>query len=260
MKLLADRGALLGHHEYKHTYPHCWRCHNPVIFRATEQWFIKMDAVAQGAAEIAARRPPSMKSSTSNGSPPWGEERMYEMIAEASRLVRLSPAFLGRAHHRFLLRRLAARASKISPRCAMSWSGSKKKAPTPGSSTLRKNYCPPAPSVLAAPTKWRKENDILDVWFDSGSSNLAVLHGAEWPADVYLEGPDQYRGWFHSSLLVAHRHPQQSRPFNGVVTHGWTLDEQGRPMSKSLGNVIRIPPKFANSWGADLLRLWVASA
>jgi isoleucyl-tRNA synthetase len=106
-------------------------------------------------------------------------------------------------------------------------------------------------------TKWRKENDILDVWFDSGSSNLSVLKGAEWPADVYLEGPDQYRGWFHSSLLVA-TGIRDAAPYRGVVTHGWTLDEQGRPMSKSLGNAL-YPIEICEKWGADLLRLWVGS-
>jgi isoleucyl-tRNA synthetase len=105
--------------------------------------------------------------------------------------------------------------------------------------------------------KWRKENDILDVWFDSGSSHLAVLKGNEWPADVYLEGPDQYRGWFHSSLLIA-TGIRDKAPYRGVVTHGWTLDEQGRPMSKSLGNVV-LPAEICDKWGADLLRLWVGS-
>jgi isoleucyl-tRNA synthetase len=106
-------------------------------------------------------------------------------------------------------------------------------------------------------SKWRKENDILDVWFDSGSSNLSVLKGAEWPADVYLEGPDQYRGWFHSSLLVA-TGIRDAAPYRSVVTHGWTLDEQGRPMSKSLGNAL-YPIEICEKWGADLLRLWVGS-
>jgi len=95
------------------------------------------------------------------------------------------------------------------------------------------------------------------VWFDSGSSHLAVLHGNEWPADVYAEGPDQYRGWFHSSLLIAVG-IRDKAPYRCVVTHGWTLDEQGRPMSKSLGNVV-LPTEICDKWGADLLRLWVAS-
>jgi isoleucyl-tRNA synthetase len=125
-------------------------------------------------------------------------------------------------------------------------------------------YTHPAEELLPSGTKcacgagaWRKENDILDVWFDAGSSHLAVLKGDEWPADVYLEGPDQYRGWFQSSLLIAAglRH---HAPYRSVVTHGWTLDEHGHPMSKSLGNVV-LPGEICEKWGADLLRLWVAS-
>jgi isoleucyl-tRNA synthetase len=111
---------------------------------------------------------------------------------------------------------------------------------------------------------WRKETDILDVWFDSGSSHLAVLDPPgktnselPWPADMYLEGPDQYRGWFHSSLLISVGIRERA-PYRQVLTHGWTLDEQGRPMSKSLGNVI-LPTEICDKWGADLLRLWVAS-
>jgi isoleucyl-tRNA synthetase len=116
---------------------------------------------------------------------------------------------------------------------------------------------PPGTKCSCGAGKWRKENDILDVWFDAGSSNLAVLKGDEWPADVYLEGPDQYRGWFQSSLLIA-TGLRERAPYRSVVTHGWTLDEQGRPMSKSLGNVV-LPSDICEKWGADLLRLWVAS-
>ena len=110
----------------------------------------------------------------------------------------------------------------------------------------------------AAP-KWRKESDILDVWFDSGSSHLAVLGSEEtpWPADMYLEGPDQYRGWFHSSLLVS-TGVRDAAPYRQVLTHGWALDEHGRPMSKSLGNVM-LPRDICDKWGADMLRLWVAA-
>jgi isoleucyl-tRNA synthetase len=111
---------------------------------------------------------------------------------------------------------------------------------------------------------WRKESDILDVWFDSGSTSLAVLDppgtphpDMPWPADMYLEGPDQYRGWFHSSLLIGVG-VRGRAPYRQVLTHGWTLDEQGRPMSKSLGNVV-LPTEVCDKWGADLLRLWVAS-
>ena len=113
-------------------------------------------------------------------------------------------------------------------------------------------------------SSWRKETDILDVWFDSGSSHLAVLdrldaggHKLPWPADMYLEGPDQYRGWFHSSLLVGVA-VRNGAPYRHVLTHGWTLDAKGQPMSKSLGNVV-LPTEICEKWGADLLRLWVAS-
>src|SRR6202044_145082 len=112
--------------------------------------------------------------------------------------------------------------------------------------------------------KWRKESDILDVWFDSGSTHLAVLDppgppnaDLPWPADMYLEGPDQYRGWFHSSLLIGVG-TRGHAPYRQVLTHGWTLDEHGRPMSKSLGNVVA-PIEVCAKWGADLLRLWVTS-
>ena len=111
---------------------------------------------------------------------------------------------------------------------------------------------------------WRKETDILDVWFDSGSSHLAVLDRLDasgqklpWPADMYLEGPDQYRGWFQSSLLVGVG-VRDGAPYRHVLTHGWTLDAKGQPMSKSLGNVV-LPTEVCEKWGADLLRLWVAS-
>ena len=119
---------------------------------------------------------------------------------------------------------------------------------------------PPGTTCSCGAAKWRKESDILDVWFDSGSTHLAVLseqNGLQWPADVYLEGPDQYRGWFHSSLLVAVG-MRGHAPYRQVVTHGWTLDEKGAPMSKSLGNAI-YPKEICEKWGADLLRLWVAS-
>jgi isoleucyl-tRNA synthetase len=113
-------------------------------------------------------------------------------------------------------------------------------------------------------SSWRKETDILDVWFDSGSSHLAVLDPPgtpnaklPWPADMYLEGPDQYRGWFHSSLLVGVA-VRNGSPYRHVLTHGWTLDAKGQPMSKSLGNVV-LPTEVCEKWGADLLRLWVAS-
>ncbi len=118
---------------------------------------------------------------------------------------------------------------------------------------------PPGTKCACGAAQWRKENDILDVWFDSGSTHLAVLSEKDgtWPADVYLEGPDQYRGWFQSSLLIGVGIRGRA-PYKQVVTHGWTLDEKGAPMSKSLGNAM-YPNEICEKWGADLLRVWVVS-
>ena len=256
VKLLADRGALLANHPYKHTYPHCWRCHNPVIFRATEQWFIKMDQAAKGKNETfrqeALSEIPKVK-----WIPSWGEERMYEMIEGRPDWCVSRQRFWGTPIIVFYCDACGTRLEDFRAlRNVIEWF--KKE----GADAWYKHSAEELlPSGTKCPkcgeTKWRKENDILDVWFDSGSSNLAVLHGKEWPADVYLEGPDQYRGWFHSSLLIAVG-VKDAAPYRGVVTHGWTLDEQGRPMSKSLGNVL-LPTEVCNKWGADLLRLWVGS-
>ncbi len=255
VKLLADRGALLANHPYKHSYPHCWRCHNPVIFRATEQWFIKMDQAANGR-QKTLRQEALEEIHHVKWIPAWGEDRMYEMIEKRPDWCVSRQRFWGvpiivfycdgcgkRLEDYAALRNVVKLFEKEG---ADAW------------------YKHSAEELLPSGTKcecgasnWRKENDILDVWFDSGSSHLSVLKGPEWPADVYLEGPDQYRGWFHSSLLVA-TGTRDAAPYRGVVTHGWTLDEQGRPMSKSLGNVIT-PKEICERWGADLLRLWVAS-
>jgi isoleucyl-tRNA synthetase len=116
---------------------------------------------------------------------------------------------------------------------------------------------PPGTKCPCGATQFRKEKDILDVWFESGSTNLAVLKGDLWPADAYLEGPDQYRGWFQSSLLVA-TGVRGHAPYRQIITHGWTLDADGRPMSKSRGNG-ELPAEIVEKWGADLLRLWVTS-
>ena len=256
VKLLADRGALLANHPYKHTYPHCWRCHNPVIFRATEQWFIKMDQAAKGKNETfrqeALSEIPKVK-----WIPSWGEERMYEMIEGRPDWCVSRQRFWGTPIIVFYCDACGTRLEDFRAlRNVIEWF--KKEGADAWYKHSAEELLPPGTKCpKCGETKWRKENDILDVWFDSGSSNLAVLHGKEWPADVYLEGPDQYRGWFHSSLLIAVG-VKDAAPYRGVVTHGWTLDEQGRPMSKSLGNVV-LPTEVCDKWGADLLRLWVGS-
>jgi len=255
IKLLAERGALLGHHDYKHTYPHCWRCHNPVIFRATEQWFIKMDAAAHGAAK-SLRTEALEEIHGVKWIPAWGEDRMYEMIEKRPDWCVSRQRFWGVPIIVFYCDACGTRLEDFTAlRNVVKWFA--KEGADAWYSHTPQELLPAGTTCSCGSTKWRKENDILDVWFDSGSSHLAVLHGKEWPADVYLEGPDQYRGWFHSSLLVA-TGVRDAAPYREVVTHGWTLDEKGAPMSKSLGNTI-YPAEICEKWGADLLRLWVSS-
>jgi isoleucyl-tRNA synthetase len=255
VKLLGERGALLGNHPYKHSYPHCWRCHNPVIFRATEQWFVKMDQPAKGATKTfrqeALGEIPNVK-----WLPAWGQDRMYEMIEKRPDWCVSRQRFWGTPIIVFYCDACGSRLEDFSAlRNVVKWF--EKEGADAWYKHPAEELLPAGTKCHCGGTKWRKENDILDVWFDSGSSHLAVLKGKEWPADVYLEGPDQYRGWFHSSLLIAVG-VRDKAPYRGVVTHGWTLDEQGRPMSKSLGNIV-LPTEICDKWGADLLRLWVGS-
>jgi isoleucyl-tRNA synthetase len=262
VKLLADRGALLAHHEYKHSYPHCWRCHNPVIFRATEQWFIKIDAKAHGRS-TGLRQEALDEIRHVNWIPAWGEDRMYDMIKERPDWTVSRQRFWGVPIIVLYCDACGARLEDFKAlRNVVRWF--EKEGADAWYQHTPEELLPPGTKCSCGATKWRKENDILDVWFDSGSSNLAVLTpknglvepGQDWrPADVYLEGPDQYRGWFHSSLLVA-TGIKHKAPFRSVVTHGWTLDEKGQPMSKSLGNAL-YPNEIVERWGADLLRLWV---
>jgi isoleucyl-tRNA synthetase len=255
VRLLADRGALLGNHPYKHSYPHCWRCHNPVIFRATEQWFIRMDAVPTDSPK-SLRQEALDEIHRVKWIPAWGEDRIYEMIEKRPDWCVSRQRFWGVPIIVFFCDGCGNQLQDYKAlRNVVEWF--KKEGADAWYKHSPEELLPVGTKCECGVTNWRKENDILDVWFDSGSSNLAVLHGNEWPADVYLEGPDQYRGWFHSSLLVA-TGVKHAAPYRGVVTHGWTLDEQGRPMSKSLGNSID-PAEICDKWGADLLRLWVTS-
>jgi isoleucyl-tRNA synthetase len=255
VKLLEDRGALLGHHNYTHSYPHCWRCHNPVIFRATEQWFIKMDQAAEGK-EKTLRAEALKEIHGVKWIPAWGEERIYEMIEERPDWCVSRQRFWGVPIIFFYCDSCGKRLEDLGAlRNVVKWF--EREGADAWYKHAAEELLPSGTKCACGAGAWRKEDDILDVWFDAGSSNLAVLKGDEWPADVYLEGPDQYRGWFHSSLLIA-TGLRDHAPYRSVVTHGWTLDEHGRPMSKSLGNVV-LPSEICEKWGADLLRLWVAS-
>ncbi|MGH9699009.1 MAG: isoleucine--tRNA ligase [Candidatus Acidiferrales bacterium] len=252
IELLKNRGMLVGERKLSHSYPHCWRCHNPVIFRATEQWFIRLDNrdMRQKALEEIKRV---------KWTPDWGEERIHNMIVDRPDWCISRQRFWGVPLIIFYCEACGKLLEDYAAlRNVVRWF--EKEGADAWYTHSAEELLPPGtkcPSCGAA--KWRKEKDVLDVWFDSGSTNLVVLSEKDgtWPADVYLEGPDQYRGWFQSSLLVA-MGVRGRAPYKQVVTHGWTLDEKGAPMSKSLGNSIE-PREICEKWGADLLRVWVSS-
>jgi len=260
VKLLRDRGMLAGDTKFTHSYPHCWRCHNPVIFRATEQWFIRLDT---GSKQTGAGAP-TLRQQALNAVPQvrwipaWGEERMRQMLAERPDWCVSRQRFWGVPIVVFYCGKCGKLFDDVAAlRNVIEWF--KREGADAWFSHTPAELLPANAKCACGAADWRKENDILDVWFDSGCSNLSVLGSAElpWPADLYLEGPDQFRGWFHSSLLVAEG-VRGGSPYRGVLTYGWALDEKGRPMSKSLGNVV-LPSEVCEKWGADLLRLWVAS-
>ena len=253
LEILGERGALVAQKRIEHSYPHCWRCHKPTIFRATEQWFIGMERESLRTRALEAIRGIKWM-------PSWGEERIYNMIASRPDWCISRQRVWGVPIVVFYCEA-----------CREPYT--ERKALDGVVELFRTNsadiwYERSAAELLPEDTQcahcggrsFTKENDILDVWFDSGSSHLAVLgHSKElpWPADLYLEGGDQYRGWFHSSLLVGVG-LRGNAPYRECATHGWTLDGEGRAMSKSVGNVIE-PEKIIKQHGADLLRLWVAS-
>src|SRR5438309_4278394 len=259
IELLRKRGALLAAGKLEHSYPHCWRCHNPVIFRATEQWFISMEADV-GGGTLRQRALDEIRKA--KWDPAWGEERIANMVGtrpdwcvSRQRIwgVPIAVFFCAGENCGEILRSKAVNRAVVelfARRGADAWYDTEPEQIVPAETKCGK----------CGGTKFRKEMDIIDVWFESGSSHAAVL-GREpnlpWPADLYLEGSDQYRGWFHSSLLCAVG-TCGSAPFRMVASAGWTLDEQGRAMSKSLGNGVD-PVDVANRWGAEIVRLWVAS-
>jgi isoleucyl-tRNA synthetase len=251
VELLRTRGMLVGERKMAHSYPHCWRCHNPVIFRATEQWFIELDHddMRKRALEEIAKV---------KWTPEWGEARIHDMVAERPDWCISRQRFWGVPLIIFYCEG-CGKQLKDGKALRHVLPFFEREGADAWYTHTAEELLPPGTKCACGESKWRKENDVLDVWFDSGSTHLAVLSEKDgtWPADVYLEGPDQFRGWFHSSLLVA-MGIRGRAPYKQVVTHGWTLDAQGRPMSKSLGNAME-PKEICEKWGADLLRIWVAS-
>ena len=258
VELLKARGVLLHSEKVEHSYPHCWRCHNPIIFRATEQWFISMETPMEGGGTLRSRTLDEIKKV--KWDPAWGEERISNMIATRPDWCISRQRIWGVPIAIFLCEN-----------CGLPLNDpaiNRKVVDFFAQSGADAWYTPAADALLAKETKcakcgrtkFEKETDILDVWFESGSSHAAVL-GHEpnlpWPADLYLEGGDQFRGWFHSSLLCAMGFEGKA-PYRMVVSPGWTLDEQGQAMSKSRGNDVD-PVDIANRLGGEIVRLWVAS-
>lgn len=266
---LQEAGALLLAAEGEHEYPHCWRCRKPVIFRATEQYFIALTPDATPHARVNLREEALAAIQKVTWVPRWGQERITGMVAN---------------RFEWCVSRQRRWGSPINvlvcTSCGHIW-------PDGGDPEQARRFFAKVESLFAqegadawyrhpvgafAPEglvcsrcggkEFAKEHDILDVWFDSGASHFAVcdngrFDGLSWPADLYLEGHDQYRGWFQSSLLVGVVTHGQA-PYRTVVTHGHVLDAQGRKMSKSLGNAVS-PMEVTQKFGADVLRLWVCS-
>jgi len=281
VEFMRERGVLLFSEDYDHRYPHCWRCKNPVIFRATPQWFIAMDRsdpnepVEQ---DEDGRDRSNFTSNFTDGElldnaslramalreiervqwiPAWGEVRMRNMLAgrpdwcvSRQRVWGVPiPAFYCAQCNEVVAEPAVIRhvADIFEKETSDAWYKREASELLPAGFVCRS----------CGANDFTKETDILDVWFDSGSSSIAVLEHREnlqWPADVYLEGPDQYRGWFNSSLMVGLAVHNRA-PYKTILTHGWTLDAQAQEMHKSTGNAVS-PNDVIKDSGADILRLW----
>ena len=250
---LAEVGALLGEDKISHSYPHCWRCKKPIIFRATEQWFISMEA-------NQLRQKALDHINDVQWIPHWGRDRIYNMIEnrpdwcisrQRSWGVPITVFYCGKCDEALADGKIMHHVADLFEETGSDiWYEKEAKELMPDGTV-----CP-----SCGHDDFRKEMDILDVWFDSGVSHAAVVEKKEQlktPADLYLEGSDQHRGWFHSSLLASVG-TRDAAPYKAVLTHGFVLDEKGRPMSKSVGNVIA-PEKVIKQYGAEILRLWVAT-
>ena len=250
IQALKDHERLLRSESYKHSYPHCWRHKSPLIFRATRQWFIGMDlGSGRGLRQVA-----SAAVEATAFYPSWGEARLEAMISNRPDWCVSRQRNWGTPMAYFVHKETG----ELHPRTDELVELVAKRVEQQG---IEGWFSLEAEEMLGADAAtYRKVPDTLDVWFDSGTTHMSVLarrNGLAKPADLYLEGSDQHRGWFQSSLLTGCAIDGQA-PFKGLLTHGFVVDGQGRKMSKSLGNVIA-PQKVMDTLGADVLRLWIAS-
>lgn len=253
IKYLAGLNRLFGKENIRHQYAHCWRCKNPIIYRATEQWFASVDGFREEALNAIANDVQWI--------PSWGEARIHNMVADRhdwcisrQRVWGVPiPIFYCEDCNEHLVNdnTINAVADLFAKEGSDAWWAHSAEEILPHGTK-----CP-----KCGGTHFRKESDIMDVWFDSGSSHAAVCKTRPelaWPADMYLEGSDQHRGWFQSSLLTSVA-TEGKAPYRAVLTHGYVVDGEGRKMSKSVGNTVA-PQEVIAQYGADIIRLWAASS
>ncbi len=281
VEFMREQGVLLFSEKYDHRYPHCWRCKNPVIFRATPQWFIAMDHAHTDLVEkdedgrdrsnftdnLSETPATSLRAGALaeiervNWIPAWGVDRMRNMLkgrpdwcVSRQRVwgVNIPVFYCARCNEAVAEPSVINHVADVFEReSGDAW------YTRSAEELLPEGYA----CKGCGAQEWTKESDILDVWFDSGTSSMAVLENRDdlrWPADVYIEGGDQFRGWFNSSLMIGIAAHDRA-PYKAVVTHGWTLDAQGRAMHKSAGNAVE-PEKVIKQSGAEIIRLWCASS
>ena len=250
IKWLEDNKFLLHKEVLNHSYPHCWRCKNPIIFRATKQWFCSVDKFRQETLDAIKEV---------KWVPTWGEDRISSMVKERADWcisrqrtwgVPLPIFYCEKCEKEYVTKESIEKIAKLF----------REKGSNVWYDLDAKELLPAGAKCECGCTSFTKEKDIMDVWFDSGSTHQSVLveRNMPYPADLYLEGADQYRGWFQSSLLTSVAMNGKA-PYKEVLTHGWTVDGQGRVMHKSLGNGIA-PQEVIKDYGADILRLWVLSS
>jgi isoleucyl-tRNA synthetase len=267
IELLKEKGALLAASHFEHSYPHCWRCHNPVITRATEQWFIDMEtampAANGGITTFRQRALDEIKTVTWD--PAWGQERITNMVATRPDWCISRQRIWGVPIAVFLCRKCGEplRSPDVNKRIVELFM---RESADAWYIHAPEAMLPAGTACACGHTEFRKEMDILDVWFESGASSHAVLdfdpdtqqkpNDPDQRADLYAEGGDQHRGWFMSSLLCSIGMHNRA-PFKSVATYGWTVDENGKALSKSMGS--QISGEITEKLGAEIVRLWVAS-